>query len=259
MGNRVAAAVAALAELRRSGRVVDALPDGAAPQDLGEAYAVQDGLMSELGLPVGAWKVGATAPAVQKLLGVDGPFAGPVFSATVVMSPADVPAKEYHHRQIECEFAFVCAEDLSPRSAGYTWSDIEAVLTSIVPAVELISPRFTKVMPLPPFSAIADCGLNAGLVLGKPFDDLGALDLVSHQVILRVDGSEVARGSGANVLGDPIEALLWLVNHLSDRGVTLPAGTPVSTGTMTGLTPLEPGQKAVADFGVLGEVSVTFV
>jgi 2-keto-4-pentenoate hydratase len=44
---------------------------------------------------------------------------------------------------------------------------------------------------------------------------------------------------------------------LKDRG--LRAGDYIMTGTCTGLTPLHPGDHAVADFGVLGMVRAEFI
>jgi 2-keto-4-pentenoate hydratase len=64
-------------------------------------------------------------------------------------------------------------------------------------------------------------------------------------------------GKGANVLGDPRAALTWLVNELSALQVTLAAGQVVTTGTCLAPLPIEPGDRFVADFGVLGRVSAT--
>lgn len=255
---RVDAVVEILKGARRSGQVLDQLPTEAAPQSISEAYAVQDAIIAAQGSEVVAWKVGATATLIQQLLGVDGPVAGPVFAPTIFGSPAEVSAASFHHRQIECEFAFVLGRDFTPRSDGYSRAEVEEAVAAVVPAVELISPRFARLMGLPPAWLIADCVMNAGLVLGQPYANWRSLDLKAHEVVLQVDGNEVARGTGANVLSDPIEALLWLVNHLSERGIALRAGCPVSTGTMTGLTPLEIGQTAAADYGVLGQVSVRY-
>jgi 2-keto-4-pentenoate hydratase len=59
-------------------------------------------------------------------------------------------------------------------------------------------------------------------------------------------------------MGHPLNALTWLVNDRSERGVTLMAGQIITTGTCTGLIFAKAGDVAVADFGILGEVRVTF-
>jgi 2-keto-4-pentenoate hydratase len=95
-------------------------------------------------------------------------------------------------------------------------------------------------------------------VLGSPSFDWQSLDLAAHQVRLEIDGRAKATGTGALVLGHPLNALAWFVNRYTGRGRTLPAGQIVTTGSTTGLVILEPGQTAVGDLGVLGRVSVRF-
>ena len=75
---------------------------------------------------------------------------------------------------------------------------------------------------------------------------------------LSVDGRLRAEGTGAAVLGDPVVVLEWLLAHLGGRGIGLAAGALISTGTMTGITYLEPGEAAHADYGPLGAISVRF-
>jgi 2-keto-4-pentenoate hydratase len=66
----------------------------------------------------------------------------------------------------------------------------------------------------------------------------------------------LAQGCGADVLGDPIDAVAWLARVLVRRGGELDPGDLVSTGTLTGLLQVLPGQTFEADFGELGRVSV---
>jgi 2-keto-4-pentenoate hydratase len=64
------------------------------------------------------------------------------------------------------------------------------------------------------------------------------------------------KGIGSNVLGDPRLALVWLVNEISSLGLTLYAGELITTGACAVPLEIEPGDSIVADFGVLGSVSV---
>jgi 2-keto-4-pentenoate hydratase len=75
---------------------------------------------------------------------------------------------------------------------------------------------------------------------------------------MRVDGTVAGEGTGERVLGDPLNALVWIANHQSRAGRGLRAGEIISTGTCTGLAPVKPGQRASADFGDLGAVEVEF-
>jgi 2-keto-4-pentenoate hydratase len=73
-----------------------------------------------------------------------------------------------------------------------------------------------------------------------------------------VNGETVAEGSGANVLGDPVEALVWLANDQRERGAGLLAGQVVITGSCTGVNMAVAGDRVRADFGELGAVELEF-
>jgi 2-keto-4-pentenoate hydratase len=81
------------------------------------------------------------------------------------------------------------------------------------------------------------------------------VDLIEHRVIAAAVGTVAHEGQGANVLGDPRQALAWLVNELSGHGITLKAGEVVTTGTCLIPLPIAPGTHIVADFGRFGVVS----
>ena len=84
------------------------------------------------------------------------------------------------------------------------------------------------------------------------------LDLAGHRVELSVNGRPAGAGRGANALGGPLTALAWLVSHLCARGRGIAAGEVVTTGLVTEFAYLEAGDRAVADYGVLGTVEVQF-
>jgi 2-keto-4-pentenoate hydratase len=77
-------------------------------------------------------------------------------------------------------------------------------------------------------------------------------------VRLRVNGQTVETGSGAAVLGHPLEALAWLANELGTWGRTLRAGDRVTTGVCTNIYSADADDHVEADFGSLGRVSLTF-
>lgn len=251
-------AAAQLSSWRSQNTVGIALPDELRPADAGEGYAIQDAFIAAWSDRRLGWKIGATAVALQKTLGVTEPFAGPFYAADTVASPARLPAARFPHLCIESEFAFRFARPMSPRPEPYSRDEIKAAVGAVMPAFELVGPRFDSLLFGRAPTAIADCALNAGFVLGKETSDWRSFDLVSQPVALRIDGRVVAEGTGANVLGDPVTVLEWAVNHLSGRGHGVAVGEIISTGTTTGLVHLDPGQQAVADFGPLGEVSVVF-
>ena len=83
------------------------------------------------------------------------------------------------------------------------------------------------------------------------------MDLVEERPRITLRGQHYT-GHGKNVLGDPRVALAWLANELRGLGITLRAGEVVTSGTCHPPLPIQAGDHFVADFGVLGKVSVRF-
>lgn len=59
-------------------------------------------------------------------------------------------------------------------------------------------------------------------------------------------------------MGDPVNSLIWLTNHLPQRGHYLKAGQWVTTGAVVGPVSAKPPVKVRGDFGPLGNVHVNF-
>jgi 2-keto-4-pentenoate hydratase len=73
-----------------------------------------------------------------------------------------------------------------------------------------------------------------------------------------IDGQEVGRGVGADILEDPLVALLWLANSRAQRSQSLAAGEIVLLGSLVQTHWLEPGQAVVVENDPLGTVRVQF-
>lgn len=246
-----------LCDIRTGNRLVSGL-EGLTPSTMQDGYSLQDAFLRKWKAKRHGWKVGATAEKVQKVYGVTEPFCGPFFEPDCYASPATPLASDFGHLCIESEFAFRFGKDLPARDKNYERDEIVDAVSAVLPAFELISPRFDTLLQDRVALAAADCGLNGGFVLGEETSDWRNVDYAEHKVTLTIAGELAAEGTGANVLGHPFNVLDWLVNHLNRRGITLKAGEIVSTGTCTGFIHIERGQEAVADFGALGQIAVTF-
>ena len=73
-----------------------------------------------------------------------------------------------------------------------------------------------------------------------------------------INGIEAGRGTGADVLGHPHNALAWLANHLAAEGKGLHAGQIVLTGSLVKTVWLKAGDRVTMELSGLGDVSVTF-
>jgi 2-keto-4-pentenoate hydratase len=251
-----------IADLRFALRQEPQIPEAFRPDNLASGYAVQAEVVNRLlekngGRAVG-YKVACTNRLAQELLGTDTPFYGRLLSPFVYQSPARVSAHDFSMRLVEAEFSFQMAKDLPREGAPYNRESAADAVAAILPSIELVDTRYTVWTEVPLPSLIADNGCNSGWVQGYATEEWRHIDIASHEVRLMVNGAEKLSGSGAAVLGNPLNSLVWLANTLCEQGKALKAGDLVSTGVCTDVYFAEPGDHIVADFGTLGIAEVSF-
>jgi 2-keto-4-pentenoate hydratase len=230
------------------------------PRTRADGYAVQARLEARSASPLFGWKIAATSKAGQAHINVDGPLAGRLLHERVVEDGGDVPFGANHMRVAEAEFAFRMGRDLPPRETPYSTADALEAVATLHPAIEIPDSRFDDFTIVGAPQLIADNACAHYFVLGPATTaDWRSIDLAAHRAIGKVTHQNGEwlhhQGLGANVLGDPRDALAWLINELSSLGITLRAGETVTTGTCLVPLPIEPGDEIDADFGVLGRVT----
>jgi 2-keto-4-pentenoate hydratase len=240
----------------RTGTQLAALPEDIRPTNAVEGMAVQTRL-EELAGPGFGWKIGATTATARAFLGVEQPFPGRMFERFRHEEGELVPADSVMLPVAEPEFAFRMAHDLDP-AVEHTLDDVLDAVDSMLLAVEMPDSRYKDYANVGHEQILADSGYSKRFIAGRDVPGWRELDLAAQPVILRLDGVEFARGSGAAVLGDPRLALHWLALELPKLGRQLKAGEIVTTGTATNPAPIVPGSHIVADFGDLGTVEVRF-
>ncbi len=248
-----------LARHWREGTVLDALPEPLRPASRAEGYAIQAHLGALSAAPIRGWKIAATSTAGQRHIGVDGPLAGRLLAEMVHADGATLPFGANRMRVAEAEFAFRMGRSLPPRDAPYAVAEVLDAVSALHLAIEVPDSRYRDFASVGAAQLIADNACAHQFVLGPEAPALWrGLDLAAHRVIGHVAGRLTREGVGANVLGDPRNALTWLANELSAHGETLRAGQVVTTGTC--LVPLEvaPGDEVAADFGPLGRTRLRF-
>jgi 2-keto-4-pentenoate hydratase len=202
--------------------------------DIPTSYDIQDELVRRLrarrACGTAGYKIGLTSARMQAMCGVPHPLGGRVLDDRVHASGATIALSEYVHPGIECEIAVRLGRDIDARSLPSTIEEMALAVAGVAPAFELIEDRNADYASLDMLSLIADNSWNAGIVLGEfqeHWPDLAAVEGVAF-----VNGEEVDRGFGRDVLGHPFEPVLWLARHLVARGEALRAGEIVMTGSL---------------------------
>ncbi len=207
---------------------------------------------------IGGWKMGAADPAARAKLGIELPFIGAIPSSALDRSPATYRFADMMRPVVESEYAFRMGRDLPRRDKPYTRAEIEDAVEALVIGIEVPESRLADGHGLGGLGAVTDHGGVGRYVLGESFRDWRGIDLIGQPVVLTIAGQERGRGTGASVMGHPVDALTWFANHVAARGNGLKAGQFVSTGSCTGIIPVEAPGQVVADFGPLGRVEATF-
>jgi len=105
-----------------------------------------------------------------------------------------------------------------------------------------------------------------GTPLVVPADAAGQarlLDQLRDMNVRLVDaqGAQLGGGKGSDVLGHPLNAVVWLAGALKEQGLSMRPGQVISLGSFSALLPPKPGLKATVVYdGVPGlkPVTVTF-
>lgn len=237
-------------------------PSAWAVPDLSTAYAVQERFCAlrarRLGGAAAAYKVALSSTDAQAALGVEHPLFGQLLDVDVLPSAAALRLAGRELMLLEVELVFRVT---GPLAAHASVAEI-ARATEMAAGIECPTSRYRGWFggALPTLAATevtADNCLAGALVVADQWTPATAVDRAAIAAELTVDGTPVAGGVGANVLGDPLRGVVALRDHLARQGLDLAAGTLVSAGTLTAPVPaIGDVVAATFDHGI-GTVTVT--
>ena len=256
MTTPVQTAVEQMIDGRSNRRPLVPLSETQADLTLDRAYVIQDALRSELDRrgerPIG-WKLGATSAASQTAMGLKEPICGFLFARRFA-SGAEVSVQGFVGLAVEAEVAFRIGTTLA--GPGVTAATALLAVDGAAAALELPDLMFSGKPGVPDF--IANSIIANAVVLGS-FAPLGGLDLAAEAVVIEHNGEVVGTHTASEVLGNPLNALAWLANHLATRGLALQPGDVVMSGAISKVLRPKAGDTIEARFAHLGSVSVKVV
>lgn len=238
---KFAAFAEAMTAARRKGVRIP-VPATGAPQNLEEAFAAQDLTVAALASPPIGWKV-IELPSGEVIF-------APLLASGIVPPGGTWNVAGGAPAGIELEIAFQMGTDVA---AGASASQILDAIASAHVVYELCQSRFADPDGLPQHIKLADCILNAGLVLGPKFDGWRTRDLKNVPGRLLVDGKVHKEGRSV----DPIRAIQVLAPAMAKRGKKLAKGQTVITGSLIGMNWLTGKHQLKGVIDGCGEVAIS--
>ncbi len=231
-------------------RTVVEMPTNAVPGFAkSDAQAVAERLR-ELRIAAGdvpaGYKVGFTNARVREQFGADGLLAATVYKQTILSERA-VVAASYLGPRLEPEVV------LGVEGGEVAWAAL---------AFEIVQSHASD-WKFGWIDAIADFGLHAALIVGerRALGKGEAAGFAGLRVRLLQDAEVVERGGGSDIDGGPLASVVWLREDLARCGRTLGDGELVSTGSLTRVPAIVPGERwtVEAEDGALAALSIEVV
>ena len=233
-------------EARRAGHALPKYP-GDMPAALDTAYAVQDAAIGLTPDDIAGWKVGKITPP----LGGTDRLAGPIFADQVFIddgSPIAMPIFADGFGAAESEFLLRIGAAPDPAKTSYTIDEARALIDAVHVGIEIASSPFPGINEHGPGVTISDFGNNNGLIVGPAIEHWQDEDLNSWPVELWIEGQRAGAATSATMLDGPFGAARFLFELMAARGIALSPGQWISTGAVTGVHPVEVGDRVTARF-----------
>lgn len=221
-------ALADMLSVAYKGNTITSVPATLEPENSDIAYDVQQRFLKNCNFTTGGWKIGAKSET--------GPIQGaPLPLPRIHVTSVSIERRAYPVLGLELEIFFTFNKDFLPRSSPISEQEVAESIANIGTAIELVSSRVEGWREAPKLVQLADLQNHGALVIGKMVPYRSDFDYVEPLVDLRISGGPLFSGIGRNPAGDPRRLLCWLVNHCSQKGLALLAGTVVTTGSYTGV------------------------
>jgi 2-keto-4-pentenoate hydratase len=224
--------------------------------DLDGAYRVQQAVVEHMlagGDTVAGYKAGLTGKLARWWFDIDDPVFGIIPASGLRRSGDTIDQPKGRHMLLETEIAFIAGARIDKPVADV--AALKPLIRGVAPVIEAPAGGFpeSQARQLTVTDIVANNVSAHILVVGaeRPAD---GVDLAKLTAVMKRDGEVVSKGTGADVMGDPWESALWLVNVAIGQGRVIEPGHYLSTGVIGKRVESQPG-RYVANFGQLGEIA----
>jgi len=200
-------------------------------------------------------KIGLTSVSIQNQFGVDQPDFGALFADMAYGSGEEIDIKQLLQPKAEAEIAFVLKKELPHRN--HTYADIIDATAYVLPCIEIADSRI-KDWKIKLQDTVSD-NASAGIyVLGSKPVKLNKIDLEMCGMKMECKGEVVSTGMGMACLGNPLNAVVWLANKMTETGNPLQAGDLILSGALGPMVNVQAGDSFKTSISGLGSVSIHF-
>ena len=225
--------------------------------DMDQARILQAGVITLLedGSRRAGYKVGLTDRKAQEMFGIHQPLVGVLFEEMILPDGAVVDLDSTTSLLVELDL--LARVKSGGINEAESIEDVARHIDAIIPFIELPDALFR--LDGGNAAALLMAG-NVGArwgVTGAPVTPVNAEDLVerlpSMTLRLSADTGEVMReGLGSQILGHPLNSVLYLLKELHLRNETLKQGDLISLGAIGGPVKAERGRRYTAEYSGYG-------
>jgi 2-keto-4-pentenoate hydratase len=207
-------------------------------------------IREELG-PVVGYKAGLTSETAQQQFNVSQPLLGTLFQQ-MLLPNGQIISPQFGSRPMS-EGDLMVRVGSEEINNAKTPQEALASLDAVIPFIELPDLVYSQDVKLngPAILAInvgARYGVVGEPILLSPTEEWeGRLKNLTLE-ILDADGKVLATGKGSNLLGNPLNVVLWIRDSLRAEGKQLKKGDLLSLGTITPLMPVKPNTSIRARY-----------
>lgn len=225
-----------------------------------DSYAIQQiGLRLRLEYgwgSVAGRKIGLTSKGMMQQLNATDPDYGYLLDSMLIPEGSPCKTGELIQPRVEGELAFLMGKPL--KGPGVTVADIYRAAEWIVPCFEIIDTRIEN-YDVTVRDTIADNAGTGRYMIGSAPRRLTDRDPRLLGMAVEKNGELWGSAAGVEVMGNPVNSMVWLVNRLAQFDTGLEAGDIVLSGAFMAAIPADAGDVFTLSVDGFPSVNLRFL
>lgn len=201
-------------------------------------------------------KIGLTNPKVQQQLGVDQPDFGILLNHMDLSAQPEISSAQFIQAKIEVELAFLIHKNID--QTVNSLEEMQEYISYVIPSFEIVDSRIQD-WKIRFVDTVADNASSAAYVLSSERKAISEVDCAEVKMTLTQNGQLVSQGSGAECLGNPLNAAMWLANKMLSLGTPVQAGEIILSGALGPMVNVKAGDEFETQLDGFAPLKVKFI